>query len=341
MAKKKKETKEKNKITKLELSLKKIEKMFGEGVISSAEINYKKEIPIISTGLLSLDVALGVMGLPKGRIIEVAGGDAAGKTSLVFQIIKSCQKNSGKCAYVDAEFSMDENYAKKSGVNLKELLKIKPKNGEEALATAEILIESGEVDLLIIDSVASLSPQAELEGEMVDATIGLQARLISKALRKMTGIISETNTTVIFVNQQREKIGSFGFGPKTTTPGGRALKHFKSIAISMQYMGRLKKGEKVIGVKTRATISKNKVAPPFKSTELKIYFDKGMSPEADIIMIGLKLNIIQKKGTWVYFDDFPLGQGLDDARKKLEEDEKLTKKLTDLILKIIKENNEM
>ena len=273
---------------------------------------------VISTGCLSLDVALGGGGIPRGRIIEVFGPESSGKTTLALHVVAEAQKTGGYAAFIDAEHAMDPEYAKNLGINLDELLVSQPDSGEQSLEIAETLVRSGALDIIVVDSVAALVPRAELEGEMGDSHMGLQARLMSQALRKLTGTVSRSNTTVLFVNQIREKIGVM-FGNPETTPGGRALKFYSSVRIDIRRITSLKEGSDIVGNRTRVKIVKNKVAPPFKSTEFDIMYGKGISKEGDIIDLALKGDIIEKTGAWFSYGDMKIGQGRENAKHYLAE----------------------
>ncbi len=310
----------------LELALSQIEKQFGKGSIMKLDSHVRTDIDVIPTGSLSLDLALGVGGVPRGRVIEVYGPESSGKTTLTLSIIAQIQRMGGTAAFIDAEHAFDSSYAGKVGVNLDELLMSQPDTGEQALEIAETLVRSNAVDLLIIDSVAALTPRAEIEGEMGDAHMGLQARLMSQALRKLTAAISKTNTCIIFINQIRMKIGVM-FGSPETTTGGRALKFYASVRIDLRRIDSIKQGEQFIGNRVKAKIVKNKVAPPFKEAEFEIYFDEGISRSADILDLGVQTEIIQKSGTWLSFENERIGQGKENGRKFLRENPKILDKL--------------
>ena len=305
----------------LDLAITQIDRQFGKGSImrmGGDHVSISENV--ISTGCLSLDVALGVGGIPRGRIIEVFGPESSGKTTLALHVVAEAQKTGGYAAFIDAEHAMDPEYAKNLGINLDELLVSQPDSGEQSLEIAETLVRSGALDLIIVDSVAALVPRAELEGEMGDSHMGLQARLMSQALRKLTGTVSRSNTTVLFVNQIREKIGVM-FGNPETTPGGRALKFYSSVRIDIRRITSLKEGSDIVGNRTRVKIVKNKVAPPFKSTEFDIMYGKGISKEGDIIDLALKGDIIEKTGAWFSYGDMKIGQGRENAKHYLAEND--------------------
>lgn len=306
----------------LELALTQIEKQFGKGSIMKLGSQVKADVESIPTGALTLDVALGIGGLPRGRVIEVFGPEASGKTTVTLSAIKEIQKKGGVAAFIDAEHAFDATYAKIIGLNLDDLLISQPDTGEQALEIVETLVRSNAVDLVVIDSVAALTPRAEIEGEMGDAHMGLQARLMSQALRKLTAAISKSRTCVIFINQIREKIGVF-FGSPETTPGGRALKFYASVRLDLRRIASIKSGDAVIGGRVRARVVKNKVAPPFKQAEFEILHDEGIAKTAGILDAAVNLEVIGKSGTWLSFQDEKLGQGRDAAIKFLKEKPKL------------------
>jgi len=306
----------------LELALAQIEKHFGKGAIMKLGSDVKLDVDAIPTGALTLDVALGIGGLPKGRVIEIFGPEASGKTTLTLSVIKEIQKKGGVAAFIDAEHAFDATYGKIVGVNLDELLISQPDTGEQALEIAETLVRSNAVDLVVIDSVAALTPRAEIEGEMGQAQMGLQARLMSQALRKLTGAISKSRTCVIFINQLREKIGVM-FGSPETTTGGRALKFYASVRLDLRRIATLKAGDMVIGNRVRARVVKNKVAPPFREAEFEIFHDEGISSSGSIIDAAVNAGVIEKSGTWLSFQNEKLGQGRDAAMKLLREKPKL------------------
>lgn len=307
----------------LDLAITQIDRQFGKGSImrmGSDHISISDNV--ISTGCLSLDVALGVGGIPKGRIVEVFGPESSGKTTLALHVVAEAQKVGGYAAFIDAEHAMDPEYAKNLGVNLDELLVSQPDSGEQSLEITETLVRSGAIDIIVIDSVAALVPRAELEGEMGDSHMGLQARLMSQALRKLTGTVSKSNTTVLFVNQIREKIGVI-FGNPETTPGGRALKFYSSIRLEIRRITSLKDGSDIVGNRTRVKVVKNKVAPPFKSTEFDIMYGKGISKEGDIVDLALKGDIIEKTGAWFAYGDMKIGQGRENAKQYLADNDEI------------------
>ena len=309
-----------------------IRKQFGEGAIMRfGESEVDASIPVISTGAFSLDVALGVGGLPKGRIVEIYGPESSGKTTLTLHVIANAQKNGGMAAFVDAEHAMDPGYAKKIGVNMDDLLISQPASGEEALTITESLVRSNTLDIVVVDSVAALTPRAELEGNMGDSHMGLQARLMSQALRKLTGAIAQSKTLVVFTNQIREKIGVM-FGNPETTPGGRALKFYTSVRLDIRRIGMLKDSTgKVYGNRTRVKVVKNKVAPPFTEAEFDILYAQGISWEASVIDSAIKYGLIEKRGSWLSFDGEQLGQGNEGARKQLLETPELTDKIIEAV----------
>lgn len=311
----------------LELALSQIEKQFGKGSIMKLGGDVKADVEAIPTGALTLDWALGIGGLPRGRVIEIFGPEASGKTTLTLSVIKEIQKKGGVAAFIDAEHAFDSTYAGKViGVNLEELLISQPDTGEQALEITETLVRSNAVDLVVIDSVAALTPRAEIEGEMGDAHMGLQARLMSQALRKLTAAISKSRTCVIFINQLREKIGVM-FGSPETTPGGRALKFYSSVRLDLRKIATLKAADSVIGARVRVKVVKNKVAPPFKEAELEILHNEGISKAGSVVDAAVNLEIINKSGTWLSFQNEKIGQGRDAAIKLLKEKPKLEEEI--------------
>jgi recombination protein RecA len=303
----------------LAAALAQIEKQFGKGsIMRLGEGEAVEDIQVVSTGSLGLDIALGVGGLPRGRVIEIYGPESSGKTTLTLQVVAQMQAIGGTCAFIDAEHALDVQYAQKLGVNLQELLISQPDTGEQALEIVDSLVRSGAVDLVIIDSVAALTPKAELEGEMGDSLPGLQARLMSQALRKLTATIKKTNCTVIFINQIRMKIGVM-FGSPETTTGGNALKFYASVRLDIRRTGSIKKGEEVIGSETRVKVVKNKVSPPFKTAEFDILYGEGISREGEIIDMGVLAQVVDKSGAWYAYKGEKIGQGKDNAREFLRE----------------------
>ncbi len=315
-----------NKQRALDLALAQIEKQFGKGSIMKLGEGKILDIPIIPTGSLALDLALGVGGAPRGRVMEVFGPESSGKTTLCLSVVAQAQKRGGTAAFIDAEHAVDPAYAQKLGVNLKDLLISQPDTGEQALEIAETLIRSNAVDVIVIDSVAALVPRVEIEGGMGDTHIGLQARLMSQALRKLTAAISKSKTSLIFINQIRMKIGVM-FGNPETTPGGRALKFYASVRIDLRRIAQLKEGENIVGNRVKAKIVKNKVAPPFKIAEFDIMYNKGISYEGGIIDAGLERGIIQKAGTWFSYAEKKIGQGKEQTRKFLEENPQVAQEI--------------
>ena len=307
----------------LAAALAQIEKQHGKGAIMRLGVGEViDDIEVVSTGSLGLDIALGVGGLPRGRVVEIYGPESSGKTTLTLQVIAEMQKLGGTCAFIDAEHALDVQYAQKLGVNLQELLISQPDTGEQALEIVDALVRSGSVDLVVIDSVAALTPKAEIEGEMGDSLPGLQARLMSQALRKLTGSISRTNTMVIFINQIRMKIGVM-FGSPETTTGGNALKFYASVRLDIRRIGSIKKGEEVIGNETKVKVVKNKVSPPFKTAEFDILYGQGISREGEVIDMGVEAKVLEKSGSWYAYNGEKIGQGKDNAREFLKENPEL------------------
>ncbi|HET7579695.1 MAG TPA: recombinase RecA [Bacillales bacterium] len=307
----------------LDLALNKIEKQFGKGSIMKLGEQADRRVSTISSGSLTLDVALGVGGYPRGRIVEIYGPESSGKTTVALHAIAEVQRNGGQAAFIDAEHALDPVYAAKLGVDTNELLLSQPDTGEQALEIAEALVRSGAVDIVVVDSVAALVPRAEIEGEMGDSHVGLQARLMSQALRKLSGAISKSKTIAIFINQIREKVGVM-FGNPETTPGGRALKFYSSVRLEVRRAETLKKGDEMVGSRTRIKIVKNKVAPPFKKCEVDIMYGEGISKEGEILDIGASEDIVQKSGAWYSYEGERLGQGRENAKQYLKENEEVS-----------------
>ena len=315
----------------LTAALAQIDKQFGKGsVMRLGENDVVENISAVSTGSLSLDVALGVGGLPRGRVVEIFGPESSGKTTLTLQVIGEMQKIGGVCAFVDAEHALDTQYAKKLGVNLNELLVSQPDTGEQALEIVDALVKSGSVDLVVVDSVAALTPRAEIEGDMGASLPGLQARLMSQALRKLTGTISRTNTLVVFINQIRMKIGVM-FGSPETTTGGNALKFYSSVRLDIRRVGSLKKADEVVGSETKVKIVKNKVAPPFKQAFFDILYGEGISRLGEVIDLGVEKNIINKSGSWYSYEDARIGQGKENVREFLKENQEMAREIENKI----------
>src|SRR5215204_3015896 len=306
------------KLKALQLTMDKLEKTYGKGTVMKLSDEKVVDVPVIPTGSLGLDLALGIGGLPRGRIVEIYGPESSGKTTLTLHIVAEAQKRGGVCAFIDAEHALDVNYAKKLGVKTEELLVSQPDCGEQALEIADMLVRSNAIDVIIIDSVAALTPKAELEGEMGDAHVGLQARLMSQALRKLTAAISKSRTMVIFINQIRMKIGVM-FGSPETTTGGNALKFYSSVRLDIRRVGALKREEDVIGNRTRVKVVKNKLAPPFKEVEFDILYGHGISREGDLVDLASEANIVDKSGAWFSFGGERIGQGRENAKQFLVE----------------------
>ena len=339
MARKKEEAPQLNEREKIiDLAMKQIQKEYGEGSIMKLGENQKMNIKSISTGSLNLDIALGVGGVPRGRIIEIYGAESSGKTTLAIHIIAEAQKLGGVAGFIDAEHALDPVYAKALGVNIDELLISQPDTGEQALEIADMLVRSGALDVIVVDSVAALVPKAEIEGEMGDQQMGLQARLMSKALRKLTGSISKSNTVMIFINQIREKIGGFSFVPgvQTTTSGGRALKFFSTVRMEVKRVGSIKQGDEVIGNETVVKVTKNKVSPPFKEARFNIMYGKGISKIGEILDIAIDNGIVAKSGAWFSYGDERLGQGRVNVENSLSENTELLGRIEAVVMKIIK-----
>jgi recombination protein RecA len=319
----------------LELALSQIEKQFGKGSIMKWGQDTKVDVEALPTGAISLDIALGIGGLPRGRVVEIFGPEASGKTTLTLSVISQAQKNGGVAAFIDAEHAFDATYAKKIGVNLDDLLISQPDTGEQALEIAETLVRSNAVDMVVIDSVAALTPRAEIEGEMGDAQMGLQARLMSQALRKLTAAISKSKTCVVFINQIREKIGVM-FGSPETTPGGRALKFYSSVRIDLRRIGAIKVGDMVMGSHVRAKVVKNKIASPFREALFDILHEEGISRTGTVLTVAVEKEIVKKSGAWFLFEDEKLGQGFENSRQYLKEHNKVLDKIEKLIRDSIK-----
>jgi len=320
-----------NKSKALAAALSQIEKQFGKGsIMRMGDTDVAEDIQSVSTGSLGLDIALGIGGLPRGRVIEIYGPESSGKTTLTLSVIAQMQKLGGTAAFIDAEHALDPQYAQKLGVNVSELLISQPDTGEQALEIADMLVRSGSVDIVVVDSVAALVPKAEIEGEMGDSHMGLQARLMSQALRKLTGNIKRTNTMVIFINQIRMKIGVMFGNPETTT-GGNALKFYASVRLDIRRTGAIKKGDEVIGSETRVKIVKNKVAPPFKQAEFDILYGEGISREGEILELGSDLKIVEKAGAWYSYKGEKIGQGKDNSREYLKENPEVANEIDALI----------
>ena len=316
----------------LDRAVSQIEKQFGKGSIMRLGTDQKLDVPAISTGSLSLDMALGVGGMPRGRVVEVFGPESSGKTTLTLHIIANAQKLGGTAAFIDVEHALDPDYAKRLGVNLDTLLVNQPDAGEQALEIAELLTRSNAVDVIVVDSVAALVPRAELEGQMGDSHVALQARLMSQALRKLTSVIAKSKTCLIFINQIREKIGVM-FGNPETTPGGRALKFYSSVRVDIRRIGSIKDGEQIIGNRVRAKIAKNKVAAPFRKAEFDIMFNQGISRSGDIVDLGVEAGVVEKSGTWFSYGEIRLGQGRENTKKFLESKPELLEEIEQAIAK--------
>ena len=320
----------------LETAISQIETQFGPGTIMRMGEREVQSIPSISTGSLGLDLALGIMGLPKGRVVEIFGPESSGKTTLTLQVIAECQKQGGTAAFIDAEHALDPVYAEKIGVKIDDLLLSQPDTGEQALEVADIMVKSGGIDVLVIDSVAALVPRAEIEGEMGDHHVGLQARLMSQALRKITGNIKKSNTLVIFINQIRMKIGVM-FGSPETTSGGNALKFYSSVRLDIRRIGTVKDGDAVAGNETRVKVVKNKVSPPFRQAEFQILYNKGINRAGEILDIGVERKIVEKAGAWYAYDGEKIGQGKINASQWLKDNPNIAKKIEKQITDSIKE----
>jgi recombination protein RecA len=315
----------------LEMAVGQIEKQFGKGsIMRLGQKDGIMVIPSISTGAVSLDYALGIGGVPRGRVVEIFGPESSGKTTLTLQIIAEAQKLGGMAAFVDAEHALDATYAKKLGVDIDNLLVSQPDNGEQALEIVEVLVRSGGVDVVVVDSVAALVPRAEIDGEMGEAQMGLQARLMSQALRKLTGVVSKSKTSLIFINQLREKIGVMFGNPETTT-GGRALKFYASVRIDIRRIGAIKDGDQVVGGRTRVKVVKNKVAPPFREAEFDVMYGEGISREGDLLDLAVERKIVEKSGTWFAYSGERLGQGRENVKQFLKENPAIFKSIEDRV----------
>ena len=314
------------KVKALDLAMTQIDRQFGKGSIMRLGDQVKVQMDVIPTGSISLDAALGIGGIPRGRVVEIFGPESSGKTTLSLHIIAEAQKRGGLAAFVDAEHALDPSYARKLGVDTVNLLVSQPDSGEQALEIVETLVRSSALDIVVIDSVAALVPRAELEGEMGDSHMGLQARLMSQALRKLTATVSKSNTSVIFINQLREKIGVMFGNPETTT-GGRALKFYTSVRIDIRRIASIKEGDAVVGNRTRVKVVKNKVAPPFRISEFDIMYDRGISKEGDLLDLATQMEMVQKSGTWYSFGEDRLGQGRENVKRFLEENQEFRDKL--------------
>jgi recombination protein RecA len=312
----------KEKMKALQLTLEKLDKAYGKGTIMKLGDSKVLQAEAISTGSIGLDVALGIGGLPKGRVVEIYGPESSGKTTLAIQAIANCQRNGGVAAFIDAEHAFDKTYAEKLGVDVNNLLISQPDDGEQALDITEHLIRSGAIDIIVIDSVAALVPRSELEGEMGDSKMGLHARLMSQALRKLTGTINKTGCCCIFINQLREKIGVMFGNPETTT-GGNALKFYASIRLDIRRIGQIKNGDEITGNRTRVKVVKNKLAPPFRVTEFDIMYGQGVSKNGEIVDLGTELNVLQKSGSWYSYETTKIGQGRDSVKQMLEDNPEL------------------
>lgn len=330
-----KEATEKNKS--LELALKQIRKDFGEGSIMKLGENLNMKVEVIPSGSINLDIALGIGGVPRGRVVEVYGAESSGKTTIALHIIAEAQKIGGVAAFIDAEHALDPIYAKALGVDVDELLISQPDYGEQALDIADVLVRSGAIDVIVVDSVAALVPKVEIDGEMSDQQMGLQARLMSKALRKLTANLNKSKTTMIFINQIRDKIGGFGFGPQTTTTGGKALKFYSSVRMEVKRIGSVKQGDDIIGNEVTVKVTKNKVAPPFKEASFQIMYGKGISRVGEILDIALDKDIVSKSGSWFSFGDIRIGQGKENVKVRLETDLDLLASIEAEVNKIIEE----
>ena len=316
----------------LDAALGKIEKQFGKGSIMKLGEHSVLNVDAISTGCLDLDIALGIGGVPRGRVIEVYGPESSGKTTVTLHMIAEAQKNGGNAAFIDAEHALDPQYAKNLGVDIENLIVSQPDTGEQALEIAEALVRSGAIDIIVVDSVAALVPKAEIEGEMGDSHVGLQARLMSQALRKLAGSINKSKCVVVFINQLREKVGVM-FGNPETTPGGRALKFYASVRLDVRRIDSIKQGDEIVGNRTRVKVTKNKVAPPFKQAEFDIMYNEGISKAGNVLDVGVKEELVQKSGAWFSYNDIRLGQGRENAKQYLKENPSLMLEIENLIRK--------
>ena len=326
-----------DKLKALDLAMKHIQKEYGEGSIMVLGDNAKMNIETISTGSINLDKALGLGGLPKGRVIEVYGPESSGKTTIALHAISETQKAGGSAAFIDAEHALDPSYAKKLGVKVDDLLISQPDTGEQALEIADVLVRSGAVDIIVVDSVAALVPKAEIEGDMGDVHVGLQARLMSQALRKLAGNLSKSKTLMIFINQIREKVGMMGYGPSETTSGGRALKFYSSVRLDVRRIGSIKQGDAILGNEVRVKVTKNKVAPPFKEARFEIMYGKGISKIGEVLDMAVARGIVNKSGAWFSMGETKLGQGRESVRALLEENVQM---LEDIRAKVIADMKE-
>jgi len=338
MAEKKENNVNKEKLKALQLTMDKIDKTYGKGTIMKMDDAAIEEVPVIPSGSIALDVALGVGGFPRGRVIEIYGPESSGKTTLAIHAIAEAQKAGGIAAFIDAEHAFDRFYAEKLGVDLENLLISQPDNGEQALEIADQLIRSSAIDIIVIDSVAALTPKAEIEGDMGDSRMGLQARLMSQALRKLTSTINKTNTTCIFINQLREKIGVMFGNPETTT-GGNALKFYASVRLDIRRVTQIKDGENVVGSHTRVKVVKNKVAPPFKKAEFEIRYGEGISRVGEILDMSVEMDIVKKSGSWFSYGETKLGQGREAVKEVIKDNPELSEELEQKIIAAIKANN--
>ena len=326
----------------LEDALKRIRKEFGEGSVMFLGEKPVEKVPAISTGSILVDRITGIGGIPRGRITEIYGPESSGKTTLALHVIANAQKQGGYAAFIDAEHALDPTYAKKLGIDLENLLVSQPDSGEQALEIAETLVRSGVIDVVVVDSVAALTPEAEIQGDMGDSHVGLQARLMSQALRKLTAAVSKSNCALIFINQVREKIGMMGYGgPQETTTGGRALKFYSSMRVEIRNIGQIKgKGDERIGHKAKVKIVKNKLAPPFREAVVEVYYGEGISREADLLNLGEELGIVKKSGSWYSYGDLRLGQGKENARQFLKENPEVAAEIESKILEALDNNAE-